>query len=201
MKITFIIGGVRSGKSSFALNLANNYILFKKGVHGGDEISPTLRKAYIATAEALDDEMKARIEEHKRKRGDDWDTYEEPINIVSRIEEIRHKYDVILIDCLTLWLSNIIHSDFDVLYEIENLVNALRITHYALRIYVISNEVGLGIVPDNALSRKFRDMSGYLNQRVASIADEVYFVTAGIPIKIKSSNSSNSSKWFNVEQS
>ena len=101
--ITFIIGGARSGKSSFALNLANNCTSAKEGVRGGDEISPTPKKAYIATAQALDDEMKERIEKHKSVRGNDWGTFEEPIKISGVIEKIGDNYSVITLDCLTLW--------------------------------------------------------------------------------------------------
>ena len=176
-KIIFIIGGARSGKSSFALNEASKI----KG-----------QKAYIATAEALDSEMKVRIERHKKDRGNNWDTYEEPLKIIDILSDIKTKYDVVVIDCLTLWLSNLVSRNSDIIYEIEKFINALRITpayrtgrHYALRIYIVSNEVGMGIVPDNEMAREFRDMTGVLNQKIAETADEVYLVTAGIPIKIK----------------
>lgn len=183
--ITFIIGGARSGKSSFALNLANNGTSAKEGVRRGDTVSHTPKKAYIATAQALDDEMKERIEKHKKGRSPDWTTLEEPLNIVALIKDIQDKYDVILFDCLTLWLSNLMLNNFDTNKEIESLINALRLTPNASRMFIVSNEVGMGIVPDNELSRRFRDMAGYLNQKVAGIADEAYIVTAGIPIKIK----------------
>ncbi len=181
--ITFIIGGTRSGKSSFALNLANNCTSAKEGVRGGDEISLTPKKAYIATAQALDDEMKERIEKHKSVRGNDWDTFEEPIKISGVIEKIGDNYSVITLDCLTLWLSNLIHAMLNIEPEIESFLSSLVTRHSSL--FIVSNEVGMGIVPDNELSRRFRDLSGYLNQKVAEIADEVYLVTAGIPIKIK----------------
>src|SRR3990172_10010957 len=119
-KIIFITGGARSGKSSFALQLANNY----EGVYGGDAISP-MRKAYIATAEALDEEMKERIEKHKRQRGDDWVTYEEPIKISDVLRTIEGRYRVVVIDCLTLWLSNIMHAGLEVTNEINALLGAL----------------------------------------------------------------------------
>ena len=170
-KITFIIGGARSGKSAFALNEANKF----KG-----------QKAYIATAQALDEEMRERIGKHKKQRGGEWDTYEEPLKVADVLQGIKDKYNVVIIDCLTLWLSNLMHNDFGVVEGIENFVNALRITHYASRVFIVSNEVGLGIVPDNELARKFRDFAGILNQKVAGIADDVYLVTAGIPIKVKS---------------
>jgi len=175
--ITFIIGGARSGKSSFALNLA-------EGVHGVSATSP-MRKVYIATAQALDDEMKERIKKHKKERSADWLTIEEPLNISALIKEIHKKYDVILLDCLTLWLSNLMLNNLDVNKEIEDLINALRLTPDALRVFIVSNEVGMGLVPDNELSRRFRDLAGLINRKIAGIADEVYLVTAGIPLKIK----------------
>lgn len=166
--IIFILGGARSGKSSFALNEASKI----KG-----------QKAYIATAEALDSEMQQRIEEHKRNRGNDWDTFEEPIEIVSLIKDIHKKYDVILIDCLTLWLSNLMHSNKKIENEIQSFCSSLFTVHCSL--FTVSNEVGMGIVPDNEVARRFRDFAGFLNQKISEIADEVYLVTAGIPVKIK----------------
>jgi adenosylcobinamide kinase/adenosylcobinamide-phosphate guanylyltransferase len=178
-KIIFIIGGARSGKSRFALQLANNY----EGVHGGDCISP-MRKAYIATAEALDEEMKERIENHKHKREDDWVTYEEPIKISDVLKTIEGRYHVIVIDCLTLWLSNLMKAGLNIEYEIRYFFSSLVTRHSSL-LYIVSNEVGMGIVPENDMARRFRDMAGFLNQRIAEIAGEVYMVMAGIPIKIK----------------
>lgn len=169
-QITFITGGARSGKSSFAMQEASKI----KG-----------RKAYIATAEALDEEMKERIERHKEERGNDWDTIEEPLRIADVIEKTIIGYRVIVIDCLTLWLSNILHRNSNVEKEIENLVNSLRSAQHASHIYVVSNEVGMGIVPDNELAREFRDLAGMLNRNVAAISDSVYLITAGIPLKIK----------------
>ncbi len=180
--ITFIIGGARSGKIRFALQLANNYIPSKEGVHGGDAIS-SMRKAYIATAQAMDDEMKERIKKHKKERPGEWTTFEEPLNISTLISDIHKSYDIILLDCLTLWLSNLMLNNKDVEAETESFISSLSTIHCSL--FTVSNEVGLGIVPDNALSRRFRDLSGYLNQKMAALADEVYLVTAGIPLKIK----------------
>jgi adenosylcobinamide kinase/adenosylcobinamide-phosphate guanylyltransferase len=181
--ITFIIGGARSGKSSFALNLANNYTFAKEGVRGGDIVSHTPKRAYIATAQALDDEMKERIEKHKKERPEEWMTFEEPLNIPALIKDLQDKYDVILLDCLTLWLSNLLFSNRAVEEDIKYFCSSLVTCHSSL--FIVSNEVGMGIVPDNELSRRFRDLAGYLNQNVAEIADEAYLVTAGIPIKIK----------------
>ncbi|MBI5049977.1 MAG: bifunctional adenosylcobinamide kinase/adenosylcobinamide-phosphate guanylyltransferase [Nitrospirae bacterium] len=185
MKIIFVIGGTRSGKSSFALNEASNY----KG-----------QKAYIATAEALDKGMKERIEKHKKSRGDGWDTIEEPLKISDVLAHIRGKYNIIVLDCLTLWLSNLIHNNSDINREIKNLIKVLQNSELPglaqrsgagqtlnSKLFVVSNEVGMGIVPDNELARRFRDFAGLLNQKIAEIADEVYLVTAGIPVKIKNS--------------
>lgn len=167
-KIIFITGGARSGKSSFALKEA----LKIKGT-----------KAYIATALALDEEMKERIERHKKDRGDDWDTYEEPLRISDVIKKIKGEYEAVVLDCLTLWLSNLIHAEVNVKSEIESFISSLVTRHSSL--FIISNEVGMGIVPENELAREFRDMAGLLNQRVAEISDEVYLVVTGIPVKIK----------------
>jgi adenosylcobinamide kinase/adenosylcobinamide-phosphate guanylyltransferase len=169
-KIIFITGGAKSGKSTFAL---------KKGFR----ISGN--KAFIATAEALDEEMQQRIENHKLQRGNEWVTYEEPLKIADVINRIKGKYSAIIIDCLTLWLSNLIHSKLDTNKEIENLINALNIKNPASRIYIVSNEVGMGIVPDNKLARIYRDSAGSLNQKIAEIADEVYLLVSGIPLKLK----------------
>ncbi|MDO9289139.1 MAG: bifunctional adenosylcobinamide kinase/adenosylcobinamide-phosphate guanylyltransferase [Thermodesulfovibrionales bacterium] len=166
--ITFIIGGARSGKSSFAVSEA----LKLKG-----------RKAYIASAEALDGEMKERIKKHKKDRGDGWDTYEEPIRISEVLKKIEGQYSVILLDCLTLWLSNLMMNEKNIEQEIENFIHSLFTVHCSL--FIVSNEVGMGIVPENEMARRFRDMAGMLNQRVAEIADEVYLVVSGIPVKIK----------------
>ncbi len=183
-RIVFIIGGARSGKSSFALSEASKI----KGL-----------KAYIATAEALDSEMKERIERHKKSRGNRWDTYEEPLKINTVLTGMKNKYSAVVLDCLTLWLSNLmlrskqpgnaINKFLQVLGSLScssssNRLNSLTGLN-GLNLFIISNEVGMGIVPDNKMAREFRDVAGFLNQKVAEIADEVYMVTAGIPVKIK----------------
>jgi adenosylcobinamide kinase/adenosylcobinamide-phosphate guanylyltransferase len=176
MKNIFVIGGARSGKSSFALKEASKI----KG-----------QKAYIATAEALDEEMKERIEKHKTERGNEWDTFEETMNIPDLLSNLKNKYSVILIDCLTLWLSNIFmrtqgaeDRTQTVDKTIKDFINGLS-GFNDLSLYIVSNEVGTGIVPVNKLARQFRDRAGFLNQKVAEIADEVYLITAGIPLQIK----------------
>lgn len=166
--ICFILGGTRSGKSGFALRKASEF---------------SGKKAHIATAQALDDEMKERIDKHKRERSGDWTTFEEPANISGLIKNVHNKYDVVIIDCLTLWLSNLMLADSNIENESDRFISSISDVHCSL--FIVSNEVGLGIVPDNAVARKFRDAAGYVNQRVAETADEVYLVTAGIPVKIK----------------
>lgn len=167
-KIIFITGGARSGKSSFVMKEASR-------ISG--------RKAYIATAEALDKEMMNRIEGHRKQRGKEWDTFEEPLMIAEVIKNIGDRYSAVVLECLTLWLSNIMHANLDIEPEIERLISSLLSHH--ISIFIVSNEVGMGIVPKNEMARKFRDMAGTLNQRVAGVADEVYLVVAGIPLKIK----------------
>ncbi len=170
-KIYFITGGARSGKSAFAEKLA---------------LELAGRRAYIATAQALDEEMMVRIAKHRQDREKSWDTYEEPLAVAELLRKLSGRYEVALLDCLTLWLSNVMaHTDGDgaVQFRSEDLVKAIR--EFGGACIVVSNEVGLGIVPDNPLARKFRDLAGMLNQKVAQAAEEVYFTAAGIPVKIK----------------
>ncbi len=170
-KICFITGGARSGKSAFAERQAKEF---------------AGKRAYIATAQALDPEMARKIEKHQKDRGDAWDTYEEPLAVDELLQKLSGRYPVVLLDCLTLWLSNVMAHSGDesgVLARSERLVHA--ITEFQGYCIVVSNEVGLGIVPDNPLARKFRDLAGMLNQKVAKAADEVYFTASGIPMKIK----------------
>jgi adenosylcobinamide kinase / adenosylcobinamide-phosphate guanylyltransferase len=164
----FILGGARSGKSAFALIEAS-------ALPG--------RKAYVATAQAFDDEMKVRIEKHRDERPEGWDTFEEPLDLPGLLLEIRDSHEVILIDCLTLWLSNLMLAEKNIHQETESFVSSL--TTVCGSLFIVSNEVGFGIVPENEMARKFRDLAGTLNQRVAAVADQVYLVAAGIPIKIK----------------
>lgn len=190
-KLIFVTGGARSGKSSFALEMANQI------VGAGLKPAPTKnRKCYLATAQALDSEMEERIARHKAERGPDWDSIEEPLKVTEKIEEVKGRYDVILFDCLTLWVSNLMLKDEESEEEcrggvpppvlesdVENLIDACKKTNATT--IVVSNEVGLGIVPDNALARKFRDLAGTANQLFAKAADEAYFVVSGIPMRFK----------------
>jgi adenosylcobinamide kinase / adenosylcobinamide-phosphate guanylyltransferase len=170
-KIYFITGGARSGKSTFAERLAN-------GMTG--------KRAYIATAQALDPEMAARIQHHRERRGAAWDTYEEPLAIADLLVKLNERYQIIMLDCLTLWLSNVMaHTNGDDAVNSRSNVLVAAIKGFDGSSIIVSNEVGLGIVPDNPLARRFRDFAGMLNQKMAQVADEVYFTAAGIPIKIK----------------
>lgn len=166
--VTFILGGAKSGKSSFALNMASS-------IDG--------EKAFIATAQPIDDEMKERIENHQKERSPLWKTFEESANIAPLLSTISDEYSVILVDCLTLWLSNLMFKGFNVQKEADHFISS--ISQCTASLFIVSNEVGFGIVPDNELSRKFRDLSGYLNREVANAADDVYLLFAGQPLKIK----------------
>jgi adenosylcobinamide kinase/adenosylcobinamide-phosphate guanylyltransferase len=170
-KMIFITGGCRSGKSRFALDYANQY--FSK-------------KIYLATCEALDEEMAQRIEHHKKMRGPEWQTVEEPVKIVERTREYGDGVEVILLDCITLWLSNLLtkgNTDLKIMDEINGFVEMIRQTPASF--IVVSNEVGMGIVPADPLSRRFRDLSGMANQKIAEAANMVIFMVSGIPIFLK----------------
>jgi adenosylcobinamide kinase/adenosylcobinamide-phosphate guanylyltransferase len=162
--VTFILGGARSGKSTRALELSQNH-----------------PRVFIATAEPLDDEMSERITLHQAERGPDWGVIEAPLEISNVIND--HRSGTLLIDCLTLWLSNLMHHDYDVGAETTRLTEALRSAK--ADVVLVSNEVGLSIAPENALARRFRDAQGRLNQRVAAVADCVEFVAAGLPLRLK----------------
>jgi adenosylcobinamide kinase/adenosylcobinamide-phosphate guanylyltransferase len=168
-KIVFVLGGSRSGKSGYALKEAS-------ALPG--------KKAFIATAEGLDREMLFRIEKHKKERGKDWITHEEPLRISGLIRDLGDRYAVILVDCLTLWLSNIMHAGYDV-QSVTKELGSIISEDRAASLYIISNEVGLGLVPESSLAREYRDNLGILNQEVAKAATDVYFMAAGIPLKLK----------------
>jgi adenosylcobinamide kinase/adenosylcobinamide-phosphate guanylyltransferase len=170
-KMILITGGCRSGKSRFALDYANQH--FSK-------------KLYLATCEALDEEMAQRIEHHKKMRGPEWRTIEEPIEIVDQIGLHGTGVEVILLDCLTLWLSNLLikwDDDLRIIEETERLINAMKQSQPAF--LIVSNEAGMGIVPADELSRRFRDLSGTANQKIAEAADTAIFMVSGIPLFLK----------------
>ena len=159
-KLTLILGGANSGKSAFAEKLV---------------ISSGMYKNYIATAQAFDDEMKKKIDKHQKDRGGNWNTIEAPLDILPL-----PKKGIVLIDCLTLWLSNNLLEDKDI--NTENFINACLDANHVV---CVSNETGLGVVPDNYLARKFRTAQGQLNQQVAAQSDLVVQVIAGIPLVLK----------------
>ena len=167
-KSLLVLGGARSGKSRFAQTQAEN--------SPGDLV-------YIATAQPLDAEMADRIARHRHDRGPRWRTVEAPQELTNAISDNSRCDNVLLIDCLTLWASNLMFAERDISAEIAALTTA--ISNAPGRIILVSNEVGLGVVPDNALARQFRDVAGEINQEVARIADSVVFVMSGLPVVLK----------------
>ena len=164
MSVTFIIGGARSGKSTRALQLAN-----------------ATPRRFVATAEPIDGEMQDRIALHQAERGPDWGIIEAPLEIADAIAA--HNEGTLLIDCLTLWLNNLIYYERDVDTETARLTDAL--SNAKAEIILVSNEVGMAIAPEHALARRFRDQQGRLNQRIAAVADRVELVAAGLPLRLK----------------
>lgn len=166
---SLILGGARSGKSARAEALALSL--------------PGRRHLYVATAEALDGEMTERIARHRAERDRRWDTVEEPLALAEVLERDGTDGTVILVDCLTLWLSNLMHAEQDV--EAAGEVLAETLQAIPASVVLVSNEIGLGLVPENALARAFRDAQGRLNQRIAACADHVDFMAAGLPMTLK----------------
>lgn len=185
MKSTIILcsGGARSGKSEFAEQLA----LSLKG-----------RKAYVATGQAFDDEMKDRIKKHQLRRGKEWINFEIPLNLYKNWKNIKNVSDVILIDCLTMFTSNHVfaHGDINtqedanriesiILEELRLLLQEINNSNDKTVIFV-TNEIGLGIVPENKLARYFRDITGRVNREVANAANKMYLTVSGVTIELKS---------------
>ena len=169
-KLIFILGGAASGKSQAALDLAG----------------PGGPRAFVATGQALDREMKARIERHRAARSSDWETAEVPADLAKWFSKNKHVYKVVVLDCLTLWLSNLRGRRLDGLAVSEatkDLLHAIRETK--ARVVIVSNELGLGLVPATKPVRAFRDLAGRVNQQVAAEADEVYLTISGIPLRLK----------------
>jgi adenosylcobinamide kinase/adenosylcobinamide-phosphate guanylyltransferase len=166
--VTLVLGGARSGKSRHAEALV---------------MRATASATYIATGEAGDDEMAARIAEHRARRGPFWRTIEAPLDLPAAIRAHADPARPILVDCLTLWLSNLLGAGRIVEHESETLCAALR--EAAGPVVLVANEVGLGLVPETPLGRQFRDEAGRLNQEVAALADRVVFVAAGLPLVLK----------------
>jgi adenosylcobinamide kinase/adenosylcobinamide-phosphate guanylyltransferase len=143
-----------------------------------------VRPAYLATARAGDAEMAARIDAHKTRRGGAFATIEEPLDLVGALTEAGPAHDLVLVDCITLWLSNLMAADADPEPAVERLA-AWMAAHQTPRLVIVSNEVGLGIVPDNALARRFRDVAGAAHQRLAEECGSVVFMVAGLPMAVK----------------
>jgi adenosylcobinamide kinase/adenosylcobinamide-phosphate guanylyltransferase len=173
MALTLVLGGARSGKSGFAQ---------AQGEAQAEAQGGAGRLVMIATGQAFDDEMRARIEQHRRERGAAWRTLEAPLELPQALGGL-HDDDVVVVDCLTLWLSNLMLGD----RAIEPETTALRATLTRMKnpIWLVSNEVGLGIVPENALARRFRDAAGRLHQQLAAQADHVVLMVAGLPVMVK----------------
>lgn len=167
-RIHFVLGGARSGKTRHALGLAE-----------GSGRKPS----YVATATAFDGEMQTRIDAHKAERDERWTTIEAPLALPEAIRAHAAPDRVLLVDCLTLWLNNLMFAENDVPAATDALCTALREAHGP--VILVSNEIGLGLVPETPLGRAFRDAQGRLNQRVAEVADRVTFVAAGLPLQLK----------------
>ncbi|BEH11537.1 bifunctional adenosylcobinamide kinase/adenosylcobinamide-phosphate guanylyltransferase [Geobacter sulfurreducens subsp. ethanolicus] len=170
-QIIFITGGARSGKSRLAEELAA-----RRGAPLG----------YLATGSAGDGEMAERIARHRTRRGDSWTTIEEPLALAESLAAHDGRFAAILVDCVTLWLSNLLFSLDDparVLKEVELLTRTFSTLRTPL--IIVSNEVGMGIVPENRLARQFRDLAGEANERIAAAADEVYVTFSGLPLRLK----------------
>jgi len=165
--LTLVLGGAASGKSAFAENLI---------------LASGLRPVYVATAEVRDDEMAARISRHRERRGAEWCNLEAPRALAAALAE-RAAGEAVLVDCLTMWLSNHLLDEADWGAQAAALAEALAAC--AAPVVAVSNEVGHGVVPDNALARRFREAQGWLNQRIAAQADRVVLVTAGLPLALK----------------
>jgi adenosylcobinamide kinase/adenosylcobinamide-phosphate guanylyltransferase len=164
-----VLGGARSGKTGFAEQLA---------LRAGS------RPAYLATAEAMDGEMRDRVRSHQQQRAGRFETIEEPLALSEMLISRSRDHDVILVDCLTLWITNLLGAGADVAVAVEELMATLGEISDS-RVILVSNEVGLGIVPDNALARTFRDLACSTHQRLAEICDDVYFIVAGLPMVLK----------------
>ena len=172
-EVILVTGGCRSGKSRFALDYVNKH--FKN-------------KVFVATAEALDDEMERRIQRHQEERGSDWKTIEEPITLSEMLASLEEDCQVALIDCLTLWITNLLMAETtedDIFARVNDLADMIR--KIPQSVVVVTNEVGSGIVPDNRMARVFRDLVGAINQKMATCADSVVFMVAGLPQVIKGS--------------
>lgn len=167
--IIMVIGGVKSGKSSFAIRYALDRSYRKR--------------AFIATGVPFDEEMKEKIERHKKERPELFDTFEEPINVVSVLDRIDFKYDVAIFDCLTTYLGNLYHYQLDVESYIDSLIRRLK--SMKTDMIIVTNEVGLSIIPENKLARSYAEMLSRVNATLAGMANEVHLMISGINVRIK----------------
>ena len=168
--VVYVTGGARSGKSSFALECAERY---------GE-------KAFLATAEPFDEEMTARVEKHKEERGSDFYTIEEPVYLDKALRNMPKDTEVIIVDCLTVWAGNLLYklkSNEAIMSHVERLLDVLQ--NPPCNIILVSNEVGMGIVPENAMAREFRDIAGIINQKAANVSTEAWLLCSGLPVKLK----------------
>ncbi len=164
-----VLGGARSGKSAWAESVVSRF-------------SPPY--VYVATAQALDDEMKLRIRLHRERRKNLWQTIESPYDLSAVLKSLMGLSKPVLVDCMTLWLSNLLcAASAEAELGVDGVCESIEAVDYPL--VIVSNEVGGGIVPDNSLARKFRDLSGFTNQRLARICASVFLVTAGLPLRLK----------------
>ena len=177
-RLTLVLGGVRAGKSTHAQRLAE----------AGERV------LFVATAEALDEDMSARIRTHRQSRPPDWDTLEEPLDIVAAMKPLLSRHDTVLLDCLTLWVSNLLlrapdSAVADIPSRVHDLLQLYREQEASW--IVVSNEVGLGVVPPTKLGRVYADELGRVNQMVAAAADDVVFMAAGLPLNLKADRSAD----------
>lgn len=169
-QIIFVLGGAASGKSNVALKLAGE----------------TTPKAFVATGQGLDDEMVLRIARHQATRSADWETAEVPIELAAWFSSHGKRHRTIVLDCVTLWLSNLIGAgvaEQAIAKRVTALLKAVRMT--AARVVIVSNELGLGLVPAEPSARAFRDVAGRVNQQIAAAADEVHLIISGMPLRVK----------------
>lgn len=169
MTTLLVLGGCRSGKSRYAQERC-------EAISGG-------RLAYIATAQAFDAEMEERIARHRSERGSRWLTIDAPMDLAAALVEAAGRADAILVDCLTLWLANLMLAEADIAAARAALAEAVAAC--PVPVTLVANEVGLGIVPDNGLARRFRDEAGWLNQQMAALCREVVFLAAGLSLRLK----------------
>jgi len=169
-KVTYISGGCKSGKSRFALQLTRDYE----------------KKVFMATAEAMDREMRERIRQHQEERGPGFLTIEEPLEVGRTLFELLPGTEVVIIDCLAVWVANLMHyrlTDKEECIQLQDLLQALESP--LTDIVLVSNELGMGLVPREVHARRYRDLMGQVNQQVASLSHETYFVVSGIPMRLK----------------